>query len=61
MEFKEAFDNRFPRHLRLKYRSLDNSKEFKENLAYLFKVNKINSLLLENKFLVKKAKEAKYI
>ena len=56
MEFKETFDNRFPRHLRLKYRNINNSKEFKENLAYLFEVNKINPLLLENKFLVKKVK-----
>ena len=31
MEFKETFDNSFPRHLRLKYRNINNSKEFKEN------------------------------
>ena len=53
MEFKEIFDKRFPRHLRL--------KEFKENLVYLFEINKIDSLSLENKFLVKTAKKAKYI
>ena len=61
MEFKEVFDKRFPRHLRLKYRDINNSKEFKENLVYLFETNKVDSLSLENKFLVKIAKKAKYI
>ena len=61
MEFKEVFDKRFPRQLRLKYRDINNSKEFKENLVYLFETNKIDSLSLENKFLVKVAKKAKYI
>ena len=61
MEFKEVFDKRFPRQLRLKYRDINNSKEFKENLVYLFETNKIDALSLENKFLVKVAKKAKYI
>ena len=61
MELKEIFDNRFPRQLRIRYRSNENSKVINESLVYLFKINKIDPLDLGNKYLEKIRKEAKQI
>lgn len=61
MEFKELFDNRFPRHLRIRYRSNENSQVINENLAYLLKINRIDSYKFGKKYIEKIKKEAKYI
>lgn len=61
MEFKELFDNRFPRHLRIRYRSSENSKVIKDNLAYLLNINRIDVNEMDNKYVLKMAKKAKYI
>ncbi|MBQ8293319.1 MAG: hypothetical protein IJX78_05920 [Bacilli bacterium] len=61
MEFKEIFDNRFPRQLRIRYRSNENSKVINDNLVYLLKINRINSYDLGNKYVEKVKKEAKCI
>lgn len=61
MEFKELFDNRFPRHLRIRYRSNEKSQVINRNLAYLLKINRIDSYKFEKKYIGKVKKDAKYI
>ncbi len=61
MEFKELFDNRFPRHLRIRYRSNEKSQVINENLAYLLKINRIDACKFEKKYIGKVKKDAEYI
>lgn len=61
MELKEIFDNRFPRNLRIRYRSNENSQVINENLAYLLKINRTDAQKFERKYITKTKKEAKYI
>ncbi len=61
MEFKSVFDNHFPRRLRIRYRSTNNSQIINESLAYLLKINKIDASKFGQKYIEKTKKQAKYI
>ena len=61
MEFKSIFDNHFPRRLRIRYRSTNNSQIINESLAYLLKINKLDANKFGHKYIEKTKKQAKYI
>lgn len=61
MELKNIFDNHFPRRLRIRYRSVENSRIINESLAYLLKINKLDASKFGHKYIEKAKKQAKYI
>ena len=61
MEFKNIFDNHFPRRLRIRYRGTDNNPTINENLVYLLKINKLDAVKFGQKYIEKVKKQAKYI
>ena len=61
MAFKKIFENNFPRNLRIRYRGILNSKVINENLVYLYKMNKLNSVDYGCKYIERIKKQAKNI
>ena len=61
MEFKNIFDNHFPRRLRIGYRRTDNNQTINESLVYLLKINKLDAVKFGQKYIEKVKKQAKYI
>lgn len=61
MEFKNIFDNHFPRRLRIRYRSTKNSQVINESMSYLSKINKLDSNKFGHKYIERVKKQAKYI